>query len=63
MIFVVALFCVKIVQVTPDENNVEQLIPTVFIPATSGPVDQTMRKWIPQCEFVPDVFDLSILYY
>lgn len=46
---------------TSDENNdVEQLIPTVFRRATSG---QTMRKWVPQCEFVPDVFDLSFLYY
>ncbi|KAJ6636595.1 hypothetical protein Bhyg_15186 [Pseudolycoriella hygida] len=58
---VIGLLCLKTVPVTSDKNDVEQLIPTVFVQDKNGQKDQTMRKWIPQCEFVPEVFDLNIL--
>lgn len=61
----VSLFCGEIVQVTSDENSVGEykLIPPVFIPHANRGQGQTTRKWVPQCEFVPEEFDLSIFNY
>jgi len=62
---VIGLFCGEIVQVTSDENNVREykIIPSVFKPHTDRGQEQTTRKWVPQCEFVPAEFDLSIFDY